>query len=68
MVQIEGKPLSFCKRVSALAVAVEVLREVACAPDRCHHVVVAGRDVADGVRDAAAIGQQGGLGAVVNAS
>src|SRR2546422_6089098 len=45
----------------ALAVTIEVVRHVARAPDRCHHVVVVDRDVGDGVRDAATIGQQGGL-------
>ena len=50
---------------AALAVAIEVVRHVARAPHRCHHVAVdGGREVADGVRDAATIVQQGGLGAV----
>src|SRR6266511_1851474 len=48
---------------AALAVAIEVVRDVAHAPDRCHHVVVGDHNVAEGKSDAA-IGQQGGLGAV----
>src|SRR6266508_4164801 len=49
---------------AALAVAIEVVRHIARAPHRCHHVGVGGRGVTDGVRDAATIGQQGRLGAV----